>query len=114
MVSRKDENDNRINNKHYKDNMRVLTFLTFLIAIVFMVGLDIVMFMENPWYGIGGIIGIVGFFVAYSISGDMIVAPRDYWRLSSWEVFKKKFGYGFTAFMLVAVIASAVLGAIFT
>lgn len=94
--------------------MRVLVFLTFMIALIFMIGLDIVMFMENPLFGIGGIIGIIGFFVAYSISGDMIVAPRDYWRLSSWEVFKKKFGYGFTAFMLVAVIASAVLGAIFT
>ena len=94
--------------------MRVLVFLTFMIALIFMIGLDIVMFMENSLFGIGGIIGIIGFFVAYSISGDMIVAPRDYWRLSSWEVFKKKFGYGFTAFMLVAVIASAVLGAIFT
>lgn len=94
--------------------MRVLVFLTFMIAMIFMIGLDIVMFMENPLFGIGGIIGIIGFFVAYSISGDMIVAPRDYWRLSSWEVFKKKFGYGFSAFMLVAVIASAVLGAIFT
>lgn len=80
---------------------------------VFMIGLDVVLFMEDPLYGIGGIIGIIGFFVAYSISGDMIVAPRDYWRLSSWEVFKKKFGYGFSAFMLVALIASAVLSAIF-
>lgn len=93
--------------------MRVLVFLTFLIAMIFMIGLDIVLFMEDPLYGIGGIIGIIGFFVAYSISGDMIVAPRDYWRLSSWEVFKKKFGYGFSAFMLVALIASAVLSAIF-
>lgn len=94
--------------------MRVLVFLTFMIAMIFMIGLDIVMFMENPLFGIGGIIGIIGFFVAYSISGDMIVAPRDYWRLSSWEVFKKKFGYGFSAFMLIGLIASAVLGAIFT
>lgn len=93
--------------------MRILTFLTFVTAMVFMIGLDVVLFMEDPLYGIGGIIGIIGFFVAYSISGDMIVAPRDYWRLSSWEVFKKKFGYGFSAFMLVALIASAVLSAIF-
>ena len=94
--------------------MRVLVFLTFMIAMIFMIGLDIVMFMENPLFGIGGIIGIIGFFVAYSISGDMIVAPRDYWRLSSWEVFKKKFGYGFSAFMLIGLIASAVLGTIFS
>ena len=78
-----------------------------------MIGLDIVLFMEDPLYGVGGIIGTIGFFLAYSISGDMIVAPRDYWRLSSWEVFKKKFGYGFSTFIIVALIASAVLDAIF-
>ena len=94
------------------NNMRVLTFLTFILALIFMVGLDIILFMENALYGIGGIIGIVGFFVAYSISGDMIVAPRDYWRLSSWEVFKKKFGYGFSAFILVTFISAALMGAI--
>ena len=93
--------------------MRVLTFLTFIIAIIFMVGLDIVFFTEDILYGIGGIIGIISFFIAYSISGDMILAPRDYWRLSSWQVFKKKFGYGLTAYILVTCIFAAVLLAIF-
>ena len=65
--------------------MRILTFLTFVIAITFMVGMDLFLFSEDILYGIGGIIGIIGFFIAYSISGDMVVAPRDYWRLSSWE-----------------------------
>lgn len=80
---------------------------------IFMVGLDIVLFMEDPLYGIGGIIGIIGFFIAYSISGDMIVAPKDYWRLSNWEVFKKKFGYGFSAYILVTVISAAIMAVIF-
>ena len=91
--------------------MRILTFLTFVIAITFMVGMDIFLFSEDILYGIGGIIGIIGFFIAYSISGDMVVAPRDYWRLSSWEVFKKKFGYGMGAYVMVTFIASAVLEA---
>ena len=91
--------------------MRILTFLTFVITITFMVGMDIFLFSEDVLYGIGGIIGIIGFFIAYSISGDMIVAPRDYWRLSSWQVFKKKFGYGMGAYVLVTFIASAVLEA---
>ena len=92
--------------------MRVLTFLTFVIAMIFMVVMDIFLFSEDVLYGIGGIIGIIGFFIAYSISGDMVVAPRDYWRLSSWEVFKKKFGYGMGAYIMVTFIASAVLVAI--
>lgn len=62
--------------------MLVLVFLTFILALAFMVGLDMVLWMENPMYGIGGIIGIIAFFIAYAISGDMIVAPRDFWRLS--------------------------------
>jgi hypothetical protein len=93
--------------------MRVLTFLTFVIAMAFMVGMDIFLFSEDVLYVIGGVIGIVGFFIAYSISGDMIVAPRDYWRLSSWQVFRKKFGYGMSTYVMVTFIASGVLAAIF-
>ena len=88
--------------------MRVLTFLTFVIAITFMGGMGIFLFSENFLYGIGGIIGIIGFFIAYSISGDMVIAPRDYWRLSSWRVFRKKFGYGMGAYVMVTFIASGV------
>mgnify|MGYP003500944464 FL=1 len=93
--------------------MRILTFLTFVISIIFMVGMDIFLFLEDVLYGIGGIIGILGFVIAYSISGDMIIAPRDYWRLSSWQVFRKKFGYGMGAYVMVTFIASGVLAAIF-
>ena len=78
-----------------------------------MVGLDIVLWMEEPLYGIGGIVGIVAYFIAYAISGDMIIAPRDFWRLSSWQVFKKKMGYAFSAYLLVTLIAAGVLGVCF-
>lgn len=89
--------------------MRVLTFLTFLIAMIFMVAMDIFLFSEDVLYGIGGIIGITGFFIAYSISGDMIIAPRDYWRLSSWQVFRKKFGYGMCTYILVTFVSAAIM-----
>lgn len=92
--------------------MVVLVFLTFILALAFMVGLDMVLWMENPMYGIGGIIGIIAFFIAYAISGDMIVAPRDFWRLSNWQMFKKKFGYAFGAFIIVTLIAVGVLSII--
>ena len=91
--------------------MRFLTFLSFILSMAFMVGMDIFLFSEDVLYGIGGIIGIFGFFIAYSISGDMIIAPRDYWRLSSWQVFIKKFGYGLSTYILVTFIAASVLSA---
>ena len=89
--------------------MRVLTFLTFVIAMIFMVAMDIFLFSEDVLYGNGGIIGIIGFFIAYSISGDMIIAPRDYWRLSSWQVFRKKFGYGMCTYIMVTFVSAAIM-----
>ena len=93
--------------------MRILVFLSFCLSVAFMIGLDIVLWMEEPLYGIGGIVGIVAYFIAYAISGDMIIAPRDFWRLSSWQVFKKKMGYAFSAYLLVTLIAAGVLGVCF-
>lgn len=78
-----------------------------------MLGLDVVLWMENPLYGIGGLVGIVAYFIAYAISGDMIIAPRDFWRLSSWQVFKKKIGYAFSTYLIVTLVAAGVLGSIF-
>ena len=92
--------------------MRFLTFLAFIIAMTFMAGMDIFLFSEDVLYGAGGIIGIIGFFIAYSISGDMIIAPRDYWRLSSWQAFIKKFGYGLSTYILVTLVAAGVLSAL--
>ena len=79
-----------------------------------MLGLDIVLWIEDPLCGIGGIIGVIAYFVAYAISGDVIIAPRDFWRLSSWQVFKKKMGYAFSAYLIVTLIVSGVLTAILT
>ena len=93
--------------------MRILAILTLAISIIFMVGMDIFLFIEDVLYGIGGIIGIISFFIAYSISSDMIIAPRDYWRLSSWQVFRKKLGYGIGIYILATFIASGLLAAIF-
>lgn len=94
--------------------MRVLVFLSFCLAIVFMIGLDFVLWTEDLLYGIGGLIGIVAYFIAYAISGDMIIAPRDFWRLSSWQIFKKKMGYAFTAYLIVTLVAAGLLAAFFS
>lgn len=50
-----------------------------LLAIAFMIGIDIVLFSEDVCYGIGGIIGIIGYFIAYAISVDMTISPSDFW-----------------------------------
>lgn len=93
--------------------MRVLVFLSFCLAVLLMLGLGFTLWTENPLYGVGGLVGIVAFFIAYAISGDMIIAPRDFWRLSSWQVFRKKLGYAITVYVIVTFVAAGVLGAYF-
>lgn len=93
--------------------MQVLVFLFFSLSILFMFGLDVVLWIENPLYGVGGLIGIAAFFIAYAISGDMIIAPRDFWRLSKWQVFTKKMGYALSTYIVTTFIAAGVLGACF-
>ena len=93
--------------------MKVLVYISFALAIAFMLAMDVVMWTEHVLYGIGGLIGMLGFFVAYSISGDMIIAPRDFWRFSSWQVFKKKMGYAFGVYLVVTLVAAGVLASIF-
>lgn len=78
-----------------------------------MSGLDVVLWIENPLYGIGGIVGIIAFFIAYAISGDMIITPRDFWRMSSWQVFWKKMGYALSTYLIVTLIVASILGACF-
>ena len=92
--------------------MKIIVFLSLCFSIAFMLGLDLVLWAGNPMFGIGGILGIIAYFIAYSISGDMVIAPRAFWRLSSWQVFKKKIGYAFTAYLIVTFVASGLIGAL--
>ena len=93
--------------------MRILALLIMLLANVFMIGLTIFMFNYNVVYGFGNIIGIIAFYIAYIISVDMILSPRDFWACSSWEIFRVKFRYAISSYILVMLLASGILGAIF-
>lgn len=93
--------------------MKVLVFLSFVLSTAFMLGMDWVLWTEDPLYGVGGLIGTVGFFIAYALSGDVIIAPRDFWRLSSWQVFKKKMGWAMGAYLIISLVAGAVIASYF-
>lgn len=93
--------------------MRFLSFLLLSFQVLFMVGLDLVLFSENSFYGIGGIIGIIGYFIAYTISVDMVISPSDFWFCSSWEIFKKKTSYAITTYLIVSFLSAGILSTIF-
>ena len=54
--------------------MRVLVFLSFILAIVFMLDLDVVLWIENPLYGIGGIVGFVAYFIVTLVASGVLSA----------------------------------------
>ena len=93
--------------------MRVLSFILLSFQILLMIGLDIVLFDYNVYYGFGGIVGMLAYFIAYAISVDMAIAPRDFWFQTSWGIFKKKVGYAFSAYLVTTLVAAGVLRAIF-
>ena len=74
--------------------MKIIKLLLFLCDIIGWMIADIYLWTVSWCLGVGGLLGLIGFFVGYSISGGMTIAPRDYWRLPDYEVFKKKMRYG--------------------
>lgn len=67
--------------------------IAFCVNVLILIVVDIVLWSVSISCGISGIIGLISFFIAYSISGGMAVAPRDKWRFPEYQVFKKKLGY---------------------
>ena len=89
--------------------MKIIKLQLFLCNIIGWVIADIYLWAFSWCLGVGGLLGLIGFFIGYSISGGMTIAPRDYWRLPDYEVFKKKMRYGNSIAGSVTAISAFVL-----
>lgn len=76
--------------------MRLIKAAVFIGNVLGWLIADIYLWTLSWCCGLGGIIGLIGFFWGYSVSKGMTIAPRDYRRLSDYEVFKKKLIYANT------------------
>lgn len=85
--------------------MGVIKAIVFLCNILGWLIVDIWLWTLSWCSGLGGIIGIISFFIGYSVSARMILAPRDYWRETDYSIFKRKLLYGNSVAGAVAVIA---------
>lgn len=52
---------------------------------------------------------MAAFFFGYSVSQGMTIAPRDFWRLPQYAIFRKKLVYGNSAGGSVTAIVAIVL-----
>ena len=75
-------------------DMLIIKAAVFIFNILAILCVDVWLWTLSWCSGVGGLVGLVGFLIGYSISGGMTIAPRDYWRLPDYEVFRKKLRYG--------------------
>ena len=74
--------------------MLIIKAAVFLFNIIAILCVDIWLWTLSWCSGVAGLAGLAAFLIGYSISAGMIIAPRDYWRLPDYEVFRKKLRYG--------------------
>lgn len=89
--------------------MKAIQFILLMLNTILLIILDLVLWNTSWMFGLGGIIGIAGFFVGYAISVDMSIAPRDFWRFPKYEIFKKKIVYGNSIAVATCFIATAII-----
>lgn len=88
--------------------MMVIKAIAFVGNIIGWLIIDIWLWTLSWCCGLGGVIGIVSFFLGYSVSAGMMLAPRDYWREPNYSIFKRKLMYGNSVAGTVTAIATFV------
>lgn len=76
--------------------------------------LDIILWLEAWQLGVGGIFGLIGFFIGYRYSVEMSIAPREFWVNCQYDIVKKKIQYGWTVAVTTTLIASFIIAMIWT
>jgi hypothetical protein len=89
--------------------MRLIKGFIFIANIIGWLIADIYFWTVSWCSGIGGLAGIAAFFFGYSVSQGMTIAPRDFWRLPQYAIFRKKLVYGNSAGGSVTAIVAIVL-----
>lgn len=65
-----------------------------------------ILFWSVSWImGLIGILTIIAFIIAYSVSEDFSLSPRDFSRNSSWGIFCKKIGWAWGVALMVYAAA---------
>ena len=89
--------------------MLIIKAAVFIFNIIAILCVDIWLWTLSWYSGVAGLAGLAAFLIGYSISAGMIIAPRDYWRLPDYEVFRKKLRYGNSICGTTVVITTFIL-----
>lgn len=81
--------------------MGCITAFLFLCNIALIVGVDAFLWTHSATMRLLGIVGIIAFFIAYALSVEITIAPRDFWANSEFDVFIKKLSFANTTALIV-------------
>lgn len=93
--------------------MRIITGLAFFGNAALWFILCAFGFGASPIIGSAVLLGMIGFFIAWKLSGGMVIAPADYFFQPEWEVFKVKMKWSNSTAIAVTIISSIILVGLF-
>ena len=87
----------------------IITFLLFL-NIIAVIAIDIAAWWFIGWQiGVAGLISIIAFIIAYGLSVEAALSPRDFFDNSEWDIFCKKLGWAWSAAAIVYALSYIVI-----
>ena len=81
--------------------MGCITFFLLAINIAVVIALDVALWDIGWQLGLAGIVSIIAFFIAYSISEETALSPSDFFWNSEWGIFCKKLGWAWGAALVI-------------
>lgn len=73
--------------------MGCISLVVMMLSIAVIIVFDIFFWSVSWIFGIIGIIALFAFIIAYALSEEMALSPRDFFWNSEWGVFCKKIGW---------------------
>lgn len=90
--------------------MGCITLLIFLLNLAIAIAVDIAFWNIGWTLGLAGVFAIIGFLIAYAISEDAALSPRDFFWNSEWGIFCKKLAWAWgTALVIYAIAYIAIM-----
>lgn len=86
--------------------MAAITFFLLMVNVAAIFAIDILMWSMIGWQlGVAGLVGIIAFLIAYVVSEEVTLSPRNFFLNSDWGIFCIKLKWAWT----MAAIAYAVV-----
>ncbi len=90
-----------------------MTFIIHLLLLLCMFAVDamhvLAWFFFGWQIGVAGLIATIAFILAYGLSVDAALSPRDFWSNSEWDIFCKKMSWAWGVAAIIYAISYIVI-----